>query len=149
DPGAPGGGAEHRGPRRAEAPADRRRRRAAAGRRAGHAGAAERGRRGRGAPADRRAGLARDHPGAQPMIDERTPPARVRVTKLQEVQLRDLVQIDALTSAMYHDLGFDAAEVPQRSEKDLAALTRGHNVHVAEADHVPAGMLAWRDEAPG
>jgi GNAT superfamily N-acetyltransferase len=81
--------------------------------------------------------------------DDRTPPSRIRTTGLQEAQLRDLIETDARCAAMYHELGFDAAEVPVRNEHDFAALTRGHNVHVAEADHVPAGFLAWRDESPG
>jgi amino-acid N-acetyltransferase len=81
--------------------------------------------------------------------DDRTPPKRIRTTGLQEAQLQALVEIDALCSATYHDLGFDAAEVPVRSAGEIAALTRGHNVLVAEADHVPAGFLAWRDESPG
>jgi GNAT superfamily N-acetyltransferase len=81
--------------------------------------------------------------------DDRSPPTRIRITGLQEAQVSELLEVDALCAAAYHDLGFDAAEVPVRSASDLVALTRGHNVIVAEADHVPAGFLAWRDESPG
>ncbi|MFO0758731.1 MAG: GNAT family N-acetyltransferase [Byssovorax sp.] len=81
--------------------------------------------------------------------DDRTPPSRIRTTGLQEAQLPELIQTDALCAAMYHEIGFDAAEVPMRGEHDFAMLTRNHNVRVAEADHVPAGFLAWRDESPG
>lgn len=79
----------------------------------------------------------------------RTPPKRVRLTGLQEAQVPELLQVEAQCAAMYHAIGFDAAEVPVRSAADLAALVRHHSVHVAEADHVPAALLAWRDESPG
>src|SRR3954471_15748957 len=80
---------------------------------------------------------------------DRTPPKRVRFTGLQEAQVPDLLKVEAQCAAMYHAIGFDAAEVPVRSAAELAALTRHHSVHVAEADHVPAGLMAWRDESPG
>lgn len=83
------------------------------------------------------------------MNDERTPPERIRLTGLQEAQLPALVELERACTAMYHDIGFDAAEVPARTLSDLVALTRGHDVRVAEADHVVAGYLAWRDESPG
>jgi amino-acid N-acetyltransferase len=84
------------------------------------------------------------------MTDEnRTPPSRIRITGLQEAQLRDLVEVEQACSAMYHELGFDAAEVPPRTAADLSHLPRHHNVFVAEADHEVAGYLAWRDESPG
>jgi len=83
------------------------------------------------------------------MADERTPPQRVRVSRLEEVQVPDLVKIDHACAAMYHAIGFDGAEVPPRSYADLVALTRDHNVFVVEADWKPAGYVAWRDEAPG
>jgi GNAT superfamily N-acetyltransferase len=63
--------------------------------------------------------------------------------------MRDLVKIDRACADMYHAIGFDAAEVPVRSEADLYNLTRDHNVFVVEADWKPAGYAAWRDEAPG
>jgi amino-acid N-acetyltransferase len=81
--------------------------------------------------------------------EERTPPERVRFTKLQEAQLPDLVRLEQATAAMYHEIGFDAAEVPPRGEKDITGLLRRHTVIVAEADHVVAGYAAFRDEAPG
>jgi GNAT superfamily N-acetyltransferase len=80
---------------------------------------------------------------------DRTPPKRVRFTGLQEAQVPDLLKVEAQCAAMYHAIGFDAAEVPVRSAADLAALVRHHSVHVAEADHVPVALLAWRDESPG
>lgn len=81
--------------------------------------------------------------------DDRTPPERVRISGLQEVQLPDLVALEQATTAMYHDIGFDAAEVPPRTTSELVSLTRNHNVRVAEADRVVAGYVAWRDDAPG
>jgi N-acetylglutamate synthase-like GNAT family acetyltransferase len=83
------------------------------------------------------------------MSEDRTPPQRVRLTGLQEVQLPALVALDHACAAMYYDLGFDGAEVPTRSTADITGLTHHHNVKVAEADHQVAGYLAWRDEAPG
>lgn len=71
------------------------------------------------------------------------------MSRLQEVQLPELVRIDRACAAMYHAIGFDGAEVPPRSHADLVALTREHNVLVVEADWKPAGYAAWRDEAPG
>lgn len=80
---------------------------------------------------------------------ERTPPNRIRISGLQEVQLDALVKLEQACTAMYHELGFDAAEVPARTMVDLAHLPRHHNVFVAEADYIVAGYLAWRDESPG
>ncbi|MDC3957930.1 GNAT family N-acetyltransferase [Polyangium jinanense] len=80
---------------------------------------------------------------------ERVRPQRIRITKLQETQVSDLVELEKACTAMYHDLGFDAAEVPPRTWNDIAHLPRHHNVFVAEADHEVAGYLAWRDESPG
>ena len=81
--------------------------------------------------------------------NDRTPPKRVRLTGLQEAQVGELLQVEAQCAAMYHALGFDAAEVPVRTAADLAGLVRHHSVHVAEADHVPVALMAWRDESPG
>ena len=50
---------------------------------------------------------------------------------------------------MYHEAGFDAAEVPARGQVDFIALARHNSVRVAEADNVVAGFLAWHDESPG
>ena len=80
---------------------------------------------------------------------DRTPPKRVRMTGLQEAQIPELLQVEAQCAAMYHAIGFDAAEVPVRTAADLAGLVRRHSVHVAEADHVAVALLAWRDESPG
>lgn len=82
-------------------------------------------------------------------MDDRTPPARVRLARLQEAHLPQLQAVDAACAAQYHEAGFDAAEVPVRSAADIAHLSRYHNVHVVEADWKPAGYTAWRDEAPG
>jgi GNAT superfamily N-acetyltransferase len=82
--------------------------------------------------------------------DDRTPPARIRVsTGLQEAQLADLVNLDEACASMYHEAGFDAAEVPLRSQSDFVSLARHNSVRVGEADHVVAGFLAWHDEPPG
>ncbi|MBK9263568.1 MAG: GNAT family N-acetyltransferase [Polyangiaceae bacterium] len=83
------------------------------------------------------------------MSDERIRPTRIRVSRLQEVQVEALVEVERACAAMYHDLGFDAAEVPVRTFADIAHLPRYHNVYVAEADHEVAGYVAWRDESPG
>lgn len=82
--------------------------------------------------------------------DQRTVPSRIRInTGLQEAQLADLVRLDAACTAMYHEAGFDAAEVPARDQSDIVKLSRHNSVRVAEADHVVAGFLAWHDESPG
>jgi ribosomal protein S18 acetylase RimI-like enzyme len=81
--------------------------------------------------------------------ERRIPPKRIRTTRLQEAQIPALVELENACTAMYHELGFDAAEVPARTASDLAHLPRQHNVFVAEADHEVAGYLAWRDESPG
>ena len=60
-----------------------------------------------------------------------------------------LVEIEQASAALYGDGGFTEGEVPARKLTDIVALTRDHNVRVAEADHVVAGYTAWRDEAPG
>ncbi len=84
-----------------------------------------------------------------PDFEDRTPPKRVRITGLQEVQIARMLEVDAACAALYYAAGFDAAEVPVRLASDLAKLARAHSVKVAEADYVAVGMLAWRDEAPG
>ncbi len=81
--------------------------------------------------------------------DDRTPPTHIRITGLQESQLAPLVELDALCAAMYHDAGFDAAEVPARHAADFVTLARRNKVYVAEADHEVSGVLAWHDESPG
>ncbi len=81
--------------------------------------------------------------------DDRTPPTHLRLTGLQEEQLAALVALDAACAAMYHALGFDAAEVPARVAGDFVRLARSNRVRVIEADHEVAGFLAWHDESPG
>lgn len=83
------------------------------------------------------------------MSDDRIRPTRIRVTRLQESQVEALIEVERACSAMYHDIGFDSAEVPVRTYADIAHLPRYHNVYVAEADHQVAGYVAWRDESPG
>ncbi|WP_434048015.1 MULTISPECIES: GNAT family N-acetyltransferase [Sorangium] len=83
------------------------------------------------------------------MHDDRTAPKRIRVTGLQEAQLPTLVALEQACTAMYQESGFDAADVPARALAEIIALTRRHEVRVAEADDEVAGYLAWRDEAPG
>lgn len=83
------------------------------------------------------------------MSDDRTAPKRIRISRLQETQLVAVGEVETAATAMYYDHHFDAAEVPTRSLTEITALTRQHNVYVAEADHVVAGYAAWRDEAPG
>jgi amino-acid N-acetyltransferase len=83
------------------------------------------------------------------MHDEGTAPKRIRVTGLQEAQLPALVALEQACTAMDRDAGSGAEEAQARTLADLAALTRRHDVRVAEADDEVAGYLAWRDEAPG
>jgi amino-acid N-acetyltransferase len=84
------------------------------------------------------------------MLTNDVPNAKIRVTTgLQEAHLPDLVLLDEACSAMYHEIGFDAAEVPVRAQADFVALTRRNSVRVAEVGSVVAGFLAWHDESPG
>jgi GNAT superfamily N-acetyltransferase len=82
-------------------------------------------------------------------MDEREAPQRVRLSGLQEVQLEALAGVEQRCAAQHYEVGFDGAEVSPRSALELAKLPRDHDVYVAEADHVVAGYLAWRDEPPG
>jgi ribosomal protein S18 acetylase RimI-like enzyme len=83
------------------------------------------------------------------ILDDRTPPKRVRFEKLQEVHIAPLLAIDRAAAEEYWALGFDAAEVPVRTNGELYRLPKNHAVHVAEADYVVAGYSAFRDESPG
>ena len=83
------------------------------------------------------------------MQDERSAPKRIRVTGLQEAQLPALVALEHACAAMSREGGAGAEEVEARTLADFAALTRRHDVRVAEVDGEVAGYLAWRDEAPG
>ena len=81
------------------------------------------------------------------MSEQRTAPTRIRLSRLQEVQLPDLARLDA---DVIGELQFKEIQVREpRTAANLAGLTRDHDVLVAEADYVVAGYLAWRDEAPG
>lgn len=81
--------------------------------------------------------------------EERTPPQKVRVTKLQEAQLVELVNIEAACAQLFYDAGFSADDVKPKTEMEIARLPRSHDVMVAEADHEPVAYLAWADQAPG
>lgn len=84
------------------------------------------------------------------MTDERRdPPVRVRVTGLQEAQLPMLAAIEQAIAAERQGRGLSLEATEPRTDRDIAQLTRRHEVRVLEADHEPAGYLAWRDEAPG
>ena len=56
--------------------------------------------------------------------DDRTPPKRVRISGLQETQIKRVLEIDAACAAQYHELGFDAAEVPVRVQSDSRVSSR-------------------------
>jgi ribosomal protein S18 acetylase RimI-like enzyme len=77
------------------------------------------------------------------------PPQRVRVARLQDLQLDGVVAVDLACKQQLHRAGVPAAEQPARGLAGIAKLTKAHNVLVAEADGVVAGYAAWRDESPG
>lgn len=81
--------------------------------------------------------------------DDRTPPKKIRITKLQEAQLMDLAAIEARCAQMFYEGGLGEAEIKPRSDLELAQLTRDHDILVVEADDHPAGFLVWADEPPG
>jgi N-acetylglutamate synthase-like GNAT family acetyltransferase len=81
--------------------------------------------------------------------DERVRPSRIRVGRMQEAHLEDLVRIETGAAGMYAELGFDGATVSPRTFREIGGLARNHSVWVAEADYVAAGYVAWRDEEPG
>jgi amino-acid N-acetyltransferase len=83
------------------------------------------------------------------MTEDRIVPKKIRVTKLQEAQLVDLMAIEARCAQMFYEVGYGDDEIRPRSEFELARLTRNHDILVAEADHQPAGFLVWADQAPG
>jgi N-acetylglutamate synthase-like GNAT family acetyltransferase len=82
------------------------------------------------------------------MDEERTPPTKIRITRLQEAQLLDLVRIDQAAAEAARDARIDESLVVARTDVQIASLHRDHDVYVAEADHEVAGYLAWRDEPP-
>ena len=82
--------------------------------------------------------------------ETRTPPEKIRVTKLQEAHLRDLERIEQEVAAMYQaNLGLSSEQHAPLNELTIAVLTKTHDVLVAEADDKVAGYLAWADQAPG
>lgn len=83
------------------------------------------------------------------MSEHRRRPKRIRVSGLQETQLPDVVDVDHAAVAQCLENGARGEGVAERSGADIVALTRQHNLQVAEADHQVAGYSAWRDESPG
>ena len=82
--------------------------------------------------------------------DDRPVPTRIRVRpRLQEADLEPLVALDAICSQMYYAAGFDAAEVPARTQRDFVLLAKQNSIYVAEVDNQVGGFLAWHDESPG
>lgn len=79
----------------------------------------------------------------------RTPPQKVRMTKLQEAQLVELESIEAACVQLFYEAGFTATDIKPKNEMEIARLPRTHDVIVAEADHEPVAYLAWADQAPG
>ncbi|MBX3182385.1 MAG: GNAT family N-acetyltransferase [Polyangiaceae bacterium] len=73
-------------------------------------------------------------------------PAKLRVSGLQEAHVDSVLAIDTVVKTEHQSHGADAAPL---TLKELAQLPRKHNVRVAEADDVPVGFGAWRDEEPG
>jgi N-acetylglutamate synthase-like GNAT family acetyltransferase len=80
-------------------------------------------------------------------MSEQTRPNKIRVAGLAEEHLREVVATEEACSAMYQEKGI--TDFPARGAADLIALTKRHNVRIAEADHKVAGYTAWRDESPG
>ena len=76
-----------------------------------------------------------------------SPPSKIRVTRLNEAQLTALVAIEGEHASQHHAHGL--GEAIARGEREIAALTKRHNVRVVEADEKVAGYVAWRDESPG
>jgi N-acetylglutamate synthase-like GNAT family acetyltransferase len=82
------------------------------------------------------------------MDEERTPPTRIRVTRLQEAQLSDLARIERACAEIHYEAGFNHAQIVPRTDAQIAQLYRTYDVYVAEADNIVAGYLGWRDEPP-
>ena len=81
------------------------------------------------------------------MEEQPKPPVKIRVTKLQEAQLPELCRIDEEIVGMHLEAGITGLR--PRSDVELAAMTRNHDILVAEADDHVAGFLIWADQAPG
>jgi GNAT superfamily N-acetyltransferase len=81
--------------------------------------------------------------------EENTPPEKIRITGLQEAQLKDLKRIESRCAQMFYEIGLSEEQVAPRSDMEIARLSKDHDLMIAEADHEPAGYLAWADEAPG
>jgi N-acetylglutamate synthase-like GNAT family acetyltransferase len=69
-------------------------------------------------------------------------PLRIRTSGLQEQQVGDVVKLE-------ESLAITQKSWEPRSLKGIVALTKLHNVRVAESDDVVLGWVAWRDESPG
>jgi len=76
-------------------------------------------------------------------------PQKVRIAKLQDIQIDAVVAIDLAGKAAMHKAGVPASEAPARGLAGIGKLTKQHNVLVADADGAVAGYAAWRDESPG
>jgi N-acetylglutamate synthase-like GNAT family acetyltransferase len=77
------------------------------------------------------------------------PPQKVRIAKLQDIQIDAVVAIDLVAKQAMHRAGVPASELPARGLAGIGQLTKKHNVLVADADGTVAGYAAWRDESPG
>jgi len=80
---------------------------------------------------------------------DRSPPERVRLGRLQEVQVDALAAAHAESAATLWDEGVGVEEAPARDVRDFVRATRDHEVWVAEADYQVAGGAIVRDAAPG
>jgi N-acetylglutamate synthase-like GNAT family acetyltransferase len=83
------------------------------------------------------------------MAEEQQAPQRVRVHKLQEAHVKELLKMEAACAEQLVEAGVNEASITVRTEDDFYLLPKKHNVFVTEADHQATGYLAWRDEAPG
>ena len=80
---------------------------------------------------------------------ERKPPVKIRITKLQEAQLAEVAAIDAEAGEIYAEIGVGPELFTPRNDIDLGRMTRDHDILVAEGDDHVAGFLIWADQAPG
>ena len=82
-------------------------------------------------------------------IERKKPPQKIRVTSLQEAQLRDLVKIEERVAQQRFEAGIAPELISVRSDTEIAKLRHGRDVYGAETDHEPAGYMAWADQPPG